>query len=87
MAQGLPPEAHWRDSSRSPRFFFIDASAAFPLMFFFMHIRLWTFIVAVVAVLFFTLLNRYGFSIKVFLRTFRSKLAGKRKLAIPWWIN
>ncbi len=82
----LPPsDAHWRDSARPTKFFIFDAKAAFPLLLFLLHIRMWTFIVAIIAWLFFTLLNYYGFSIEVFLRTIRTTLAGKRKVAIPWW--
>ncbi len=81
------PNAHWRDSARPARFLIFDAKAAFPLLLFLIHIRMWTFIVAVVAMSFFTLLNKYGFSVEVFLRWFRSLLAGPRKMAIPWWMN
>jgi intracellular multiplication protein IcmT len=80
------PEAHWRDSARPAKFFIFDARAAFPMLLFLLHIKLWTFIVAVIAMLFFTLLNRYGFSVIVFLRWLRGALAGRRKFAIPWWI-
>ena len=79
--------AHWRDSARSAQFFFIDAKAAFPLILFLVHIKMWTFIVAVVMMTFFTLLSRYGYSVEVFLRIFKSKLAGPRKMARPWWTN
>ena len=79
--------AHWRDSARTAKFFFIDAKAAFPIFLFLMHIRLWTFILAVIFMLFFTLLNRFGYSIEVFLRIFRGFLSGPRKVAIPWWTN
>lgn len=79
-------DAHWRDSARSPKFFIFDAKAAFPLLLFLLHIRWWTFIVAVVAWLIFTYLNYRGFSMEVFLRWLRSILAGKRKIAIPWWM-
>ena len=79
------PDAHWRDSARDARLFIFDAKAAFPLLLFLLHIRLWTFIVAVVAMTFFSILNRYGFSVIVFLRWLRSFFAGKRKMAIPWW--
>jgi len=80
------PGAHWRDSARSARFFIVDAQAAFPLLLFLLHIKLWTFIVAIVAMLFFTMLNRFGFSVIVFLRVAQSFLAGKRKKAYPWWL-
>ena len=77
--------AHWRDSARNVRLWFVDFRACFPLLVFFVHIRLWTFILAVLATLFFTALERYGFSVSVFLRWFRSFLAGPRKIAQPWW--
>jgi intracellular multiplication protein IcmT len=76
---------HWRDSARSPRFFLIDAKAAFPFLLFFLHIRLWSFIVALVAMCFFSLLERYGFTVTVFLRWARTILAGPHKVAMPWW--
>ncbi|MEI8054404.1 MAG: IcmT/TraK family protein [bacterium] len=79
--------AHWRDSARPARFFFIDASVAFPLLVFLVHIRLWTFILAVIVMAFFTVLGRYGYSVGVFLRILRSVLAGPRKMVIPWWTN
>lgn len=84
----MPPvltEAHWRNSAKSPRFFIIDAKAAFPLLLFLLHITLWSFILAVSAMIFFGLLEHYGFSLNVFLRWLRGILAGPRKMAIPWW--
>ena len=85
MAGGFPPDTHWRDSARSPRFFIIDARAALPLFFFLMHIRYWTAIVAVISVLFFGILERFGFTMPIFWRWFRSLVAGPRKMSIPWW--
>jgi intracellular multiplication protein IcmT len=79
--------AHWRDSARPARFFFIDAKAAFPAIVFLIHIRMWTFIIAMIVMTFFTVLNRYGYSVDVFFRIFKSILAGPRKMAIPWWTN
>ena len=80
-------EAHWRDSARSVRFFIWDGKAVFPMLIFIVHIRLWTFVVAIATMMFFTILNRYGFSPIVFLRWIRSSLAGRRKIAIPWWMK
>ena len=79
--------AHWRDSARSARFFIIDAQAAFPVVLFLLHIRLWTFIIAIAATFFFTILNRFGYSVIVFLRFTRTFFAGSRKMAIPWWMG
>lgn len=81
----VPTEPHWRDSARSPRFFIIDARAAFPLLLFLLHIRLWSFLLALATTIFFAGLERYGFSLTVFGRWLRSKLAGPRKTAIFWW--
>jgi len=78
--------AHWRDSARTPKFFFIDGRAAFPMLIFLLHIRLWTFIVAVIATLFFTVLERFGFTLPVFGRWLRNFFAGHRKIANPWWM-
>lgn len=83
MAVG--PDTHWRDSARSARFFMIDYRAAFPLILFLLHIQWWSFFLAIGATFFFALLERFGFSVTVFLRWLRSTLAGPRKIAIPWW--
>ncbi len=77
--------AHWRDSARSVRLFFLDFRACFPLLILLFHIRIWTFILAVIATVFFTALERYGFSLIVFLRWLRAFIAGNRKIAQPWW--
>ena len=80
-------QAHWRDSARNVRFFILDGKAVFPLVFVLMYPRLWTLILALVATVFFTILSRYGFSISVFGRWLRSLFSGRRKMAIPWWMN
>lgn len=85
--KAISPSAHWRDSARYPRFFVIDARAAFPILLMLMHIRLWTLITAVVAMLFFSVLNHYGFTVAVFGRWLRSFLAGRRKVSAPWWMG
>lgn len=77
--------AHWRDSARPVKLWFVDFRATFPLMIFLMHIRLWTFVLAVFATLFFAMLERFGFTVSVFMRWLRSYVAGPRKIAQPWW--
>lgn len=78
-------QAHWRDSARAVKFFIWDGKTAFPMLLFLLHIKIWTFAVALAAMIFFSILNRYGFSVDVFLRWFRSRIAGRRKIAVPWW--
>lgn len=85
MANVASPDAHWRDSARSVRFFFFDYRAAFPLIFFVLHIRAWTFWLALAFILFFAMLERYGFTVVIFLRLVRGFIAGKRKISHPWW--
>lgn len=87
MAAPPSPDAHWRDSARYPQLFFIDARAVFPLLLCLLHIRLWTIAVTLLASAFFAILNRYGFTLAVFGRWVKCKLAGKRKSALPWWLH
>lgn len=77
--------AHWRDSARNVRFFIIDYRASFPLLFCLVHFRLWTFVMAILFMVFFGLLERFGFTVSVFARWVRSYIAGPRKIAQPWW--
>ncbi len=79
--------AQWRDSSRIPRFFGLDARACFPLLVFLLHIKLWSFILALAATVFFAALERYGFRLTVFLRWLRNRMAGNRKVSRSWWIS
>ena len=76
---------HWRDSARNPRFYIIDAYACFPFLLLFLHIRKWTFLLALLSTIFFILLERFGFTVPVFLRWIRATLVGKYRSAIPWW--
>lgn len=85
MAQFEGKDVYWRDSARAPRFYMIDGKAAFPILLFLLHIRWWTFITAIIAVIFFSILERYGFHFKVFMRWARNMIAGNRKTANPWW--
>lgn len=81
------PEAHWRDSARTPKFFMIDYRAVFPLLLWIFYPTLITFIVCVVAMLAFTMLERFGYTLPIYLRYLRSSiLAGKVKTAKPWWL-
>lgn len=79
--------AHWRDSARNVRLWFLDFRACFPLLVFLLHIKVWTFILAIMTTIFFSALERYGFSVGVFLRWLRAFVAGPRKIAQPWWKN
>ena len=77
--------AYWRDSARNVRLWFLDFRACFPLLIFLLHIRLWTFLLAIATTIFFSMLERYGFTLAVFGRWLRSFIAGPRKISRPWW--
>ncbi len=75
----------WRDTARTVRFFFFDAKAGVPFLFFLAHIAWWTLGIAVFSFIVFGTLERFGFSLVVALRLMRSKLAGPVRHAVAWW--
>ncbi len=85
MSDNFSPNAHWRDSARSARFFMVDARAAFPIFIFLMHIQLWTGSIVLISAVFFGIIEHYGFTVPVFLRWLRLAFAGPIKSAHPWW--
>ena len=78
---------HWRDSARPVKFFIWDGRAVFPLVIMLFYPTLWTFGISVALMFFFSILNRYGFTPIIFLRWFRSLIAGPHKTARPWWLT
>lgn len=86
MSQSGVEIVHWRDASRPVKFFIWDAEASYPFLLWFLFPSLWLLELAVCVAVFFTVLNRYGISLVVFLRIFRSYIAGRQKYARPWWV-
>lgn len=80
-------DAHWRDSARPVKFFIWDGRAVFPVLIFILHIAWWTLILTVVLIVFFSILNKFGFTPMVFFRWLRSTIAGPRKFSVPWWMS
>lgn len=76
---------HWRDVARTPRFYFMDAWSALPILLFLMHMRLWTFILSIVCMIFFIILEKFKFTVPVFFRWLRATIAGPIRSAKPWW--
>lgn len=85
MANNPVEQVYWRDASRPVKFFMWDAESSYPLVVWMLFPHTWLLIVVFIAMVFFTLLSRYGISLVVFLRIFRSFLAGPRKFVRPWW--
>ena len=79
-----PESVHWRDSARVHRFFFIDGFSAIPLLFFLLHIRWWTFTLACIICAFFVTLNKFGFTLPIFIRWLRSFTAGDIRHSRAW---
>lgn len=63
----------------------VDARASFPIFLFLVHIAIWTGLIALCSLVLFGILEHYGFTVPIFLRWFRSFLAGNIKTAQPGW--
>jgi intracellular multiplication protein IcmT len=84
----MNPDAHWRDSARSPKLFVLDYRAAFPFLYLMVVPSKSSFVIAFIGVMIFAALQYYGFTITVFFRWFRASfLAGRYKKASPWWLR
>ena len=74
-------DIHWRNTQRPVRFFMLDARAFLALLLFLVHARLWTFILAVVVMITFWILERRGLTFESSLRAFRCWILGRRRPA------
>lgn len=74
--------AHWRDSALQPRFFSVDARAAFFVVIFLMHPNWYTFGVVIFVLIVLSILNYYRFSLVASFRLLRGFLTGSKKIII-----
>jgi intracellular multiplication protein IcmT len=74
-------DLHWRNTQKQARFFSLDARAFTAIFLFLVHARLWTFVLAIVVMLIFWILERAGFTFEAALRALRSWLLGRRRPA------
>lgn len=81
----MPRHNAWRDTALTPRLFLFDALAGIPMIFMFLHLRVWTFVLALLCFVVFGVLERFGFSVKVALRRLRAKIAGPVRFGMAWW--
>jgi len=65
----------WRDTGLTPRFFFVDSRILFPLFVFFLHVSKITFYIAIIGVVIFWVMGRYGWTPMVMWRSFMRFLA------------
>ena len=66
----------WRNTALYPKLFIIDARCVFPIIILMVRANKYTFLAAVVAIVFFSMLNARGITLLVFLRLIRTWMAG-----------
>ena len=72
--------AHWRDSARVPRLLIVDARVALILVLVMFHPRWWTLSVLLCAIVIFSILEYFKFTLPVALRYARGVISGKHKV-------
>jgi intracellular multiplication protein IcmT len=85
-------DIHWRNTQKPVRFFILDARAFLAVLLFLLHMRLWTFILAIGVMMVFLILERRGLTFAASLRAMRSWFMGERRpanhrRAIRYWID
>ncbi|ALB23855.1 putative intracellular multiplication protein IcmT [Piscirickettsia salmonis] len=70
---------HWRDSARHPKLYIIDARACFPIVLFIFHMKFSTFIIAILSVIFLSILRKFDLNIKSFFIVIREVIASRVK--------
>lgn len=81
----MPRPNAWRDSAQTTRLLVFDALAGIPLLLMLVHLKVWTFLLALFCFLVFGVLERLGFGVRVAMRRFRAKVAGKIRYGQAWW--
>jgi intracellular multiplication protein IcmT len=75
----------WRNTAQPVRVFMLDARALFPLLCFVVYWSWFTFYVAVIGVLFFSLISFLGMTLPSMWRLMRRLLVGNTRTAVPAW--
>jgi intracellular multiplication protein IcmT len=75
----------WRNTMLPVRVYVVDARVLIPLMVVLVHIRVWTFYVALGGMAVFTALEWLGLTFPAAVRTARRWIVGGRRAAIPAW--
>lgn len=80
MAKQADIYAHWRDSALTPRFFTVDARAAFIVLLCMVRPNWYTFGGVVIVLIFLSILNYYHVSLVASVRILRGFLTGSKKV-------
>ena len=75
----------WRNTMLPIRIYVADARALIPAMIALMHIRLWTFYIALAGIALFAVLEWLGLTFPAAVRMVRRWIVGRRRPAIPVW--
>ncbi|GAD11720.1 hypothetical protein GFGA_2d0076 (plasmid) [Gluconobacter frateurii NBRC 103465] len=75
----------WRFTADPVRLLIIDARALAPFALWIAHMREWTFILAIIGVLFFSILAWLGLTLPVAVRMLRVILYGPVRPRLPSW--
>ncbi|MDB5478714.1 MAG: putative acetyltransferase [Alphaproteobacteria bacterium] len=73
---------HWRNTARPVRFFTVDYRAGIFVAIFLLHIRLWTFILLLAAMIILFLLERRGLTLPLAMRRIRVWFIGPIRPAL-----
>jgi len=75
----------WRNTMLPIRIYVADARALIPVMLVLVHIRMWTFYLAIAGIAVFAVLEWFGLTFPAAIRTLRRWIVGRRRPAIPTW--
>lgn len=75
---------HWRNSMYPTRFFGFESRAAMPLPLLILHLRPYTFVIFILSLIAFRILENLGLTFPAAVRNFRAWLVGKNR---PGWIG
>jgi intracellular multiplication protein IcmT len=80
MAKPADIYAHWRDSALTPKFFTVDARAAFIVLLCMVRPNWYTFGAVMAVLVFLSILNYYHVSLVASIRILRNFLTGSNKV-------
>ena len=75
----------WRNSAQPVRIAMFDARALFPLLSFVVYWSWFTFYVALIGVVFFSLISFLGLTLPSMVRLLRRLIVGSARPALPVW--
>lgn len=75
--------SHWRYTFKPARFLMLDARVSVAILFFLLHIRMWTFIITLIIIALFYWVERFGYDFPSAIRAARLYFAGRIRPPVP----